>query len=58
MDAEHGGDNGLNESALWEDKQLLERERDLFKQQQENFYRERSSFTEAAIRLAKEVGAC
>ena len=46
---------GMLESALWEDKQQLERDKELFLQQRQHFTEERKNFTEAAIRLWQDV---
>jgi len=45
----------LNESELEEEKENLEIQKKLFEEQRANFWKERNAFTEAAIRLHKEV---
>ena len=45
----------LHESDLWEEKERVLREKSRIKEQKENFEVERKNFTDAAIRLSKEV---
>ena len=46
----------MSDSQLLEDRDSLEVERKLFKEQKANFDEERRVFTDAAIRLGREVG--
>lgn len=45
----------LNDCYTLEDKERLKEEWKLFEEQKRNFERERKNFTEAAIRLGREV---
>lgn len=47
----------LNDCYTLEDKERLKEEWRLFEEQKRNFQRERKTFTEAAIRLGREVCA-
>ena len=45
----------LNESEIEEEKENLEMQKKLFEEQKATFCKERNAFTEAAIRLHREV---
>ncbi len=45
----------LEEADLWEEKERLQRDMARLKEQQKNFETERKNFTDAAIRLSREV---
>lgn len=48
----------LNDCYTLEEKERLKEEWKLFEEQKRNFERERKNFTDAAIRLGREVSKC
>lgn len=55
----HSSTNGvspdLSESAIWEEREKLSREKQLLQEQRARFEQDRRTVTETAIRLGKEV---
>jgi hypothetical protein len=51
----NGMSPGLSESAIWEEREKLSREKQLLQEQRARFEQERRTVTETAIRLGKEV---